>query len=260
MTQQQKQQNYRLVWSEDEIRRFYELLIEPSVNTQNQSFIIIPIARRKYWEPLSVSQMTLNSKPIYTYQLTFKQFLNTLLKYQVAEGLYLDKDEKQIPTEAIAMYITANPMNEIKTMFQMITDFNQVLQKHLTTTNNKDVEDSKDNNEPSQQMFEWEGMNRYKSTLHQNAHVNVIKIDVDTKDPTLIQKLDQLLDEESITPMKVETRGGYHYLINRVDQSEKLWKFAKTKENSSWMTMEKNGLIAIPGTIQGGYNVKFVEK
>ena len=183
------------------------------------------------------------------------KFLTTILKYQVQKGLYLDQD-KPIPTEAIALYITSNPMNELKTMFQMMAEFNTELSKKILSETVPPPTESS----PESSGLEWDGMNRYKSILHQNSVSTVVKIDVDTKDPLLIDQLDNLLKEEGIVPkLKVETRGGYHYLIGRYDQTEALWKFTKAKENSKWLTIEKNGLIAIPGTIQGGFQVKIKE-
>ena len=241
--------NYNLIYDEDQIKKFYDILIKPFIEKPNLTFIIIPITRRKYWEELTSSQINLSTKLVQTHNLTYDRFLNILKRYEVAEGLYTDpKSNKPIPGSAIAFYMTANPMDELKAMFQLMTEFNNDVHDRLYGSNEK---------HPS-----WKTESRFKSCLHQHPVKEdaVIKLDVDTKEEDKIQSLNRLLEEWNIpVVMKLATKNGYHYVLKREDQNQELHKFVRDKNNSDWVSIEKNPLILIPGTIQGGNPVGFAK-
>lgn len=234
--------NYSFVHDSEQIRLFYEKIIAPHVEHPSRSFILIPIARRKYWDQLSCSQMTMSTRVIYTHKLTFTKFLNTLLRYQVAEGLYTDQD-RPIPAKAFGFYLTCDPMNERSAMFGLINRFNKRIDEYL-----KSDQDS---------SFDFNPNREYKSILHKNPIKSLVKLDIDTKDSKLIAELDYFLKDQMIPiHFKVESHNGYHYLIRKEDQNQQLYLFAM--ENKEWISVENNALIIIPGTYQGGFPTRII--
>jgi hypothetical protein len=91
----------------------------------------------------------------------------------------------------------------------------------------------------------------------------MLKLDIDTKDPELIQQLQQAMRDCTLV-LAMETRGGYHLIIERRGQGlQGLWKFARevnrgVTAQDQWITVEDNSgpMVAIPGTNQGGFTVR----
>lgn len=73
-------------------------------------------------------------------------------------------------------------------------------------------------------------MSQLQTCLHQcpcKRH-RMLKLDVDTKNPDLLQQLFQTMREGGNTVlMAVETRGGYHVVLERGPSCQSIWKFAR---------------------------------
>lgn len=90
----------------------------------------------------------------------------------------------------------------------------------------------------------------------------MLKLDVDTKDPTLIKQLQKSINSAVIV-MAAETRGGYHVVVEKGPWCRSLYDFARAvndgvPKEDQWITIENNRgpMYAIPGTSQGGFEVK----
>lgn len=246
---------HNFIGDESQIREFYRQHIGKYQNQNYYSFIIIPIARRKYWSLLSTSQENMGTK-IFSSQKDEDRFVNELRLYEVKCGLYKDKKDQIIPSEALAFYITANPMNEMKAFFAMQREVSEKLEIMLTT----DKGQNSDKKEPNM-------ISLYKKCLHKCDENFYKKLDVDTKDPEKIESLKIFLRDAMIKPeLVIETRGGYHVLLNKSTthkNNEKLYRFIE-KANSilgiedKWIAIERNPLLIIPGTYQGGFLARIV--
>ena len=78
---------YKFVGNEEDVSKFYRLHMKEFSETKHVAFIIIPIARRKYFPGLSVSQFTINTR---IFSLTVSRddedrFLQDIQKYEVRE-------------------------------------------------------------------------------------------------------------------------------------------------------------------------------
>jgi len=236
--------HYQFIHDESQIQVFYDQMIKPYVGLDNHAFIVIPIVRRKYWSQLSTSCITINSRVISTKKLNFAKFLAYLKRYQIEKDLYHDSNHQPIPQHAFGLYITLNPMDEVKASFLTINDFNKQL---------------KDNYDKKTQEFRFNHIKVYKSNLHTCPIKKYVKLDVDTKNPTLIQKLNNFLTKHQISVvLKIETKNGYHYVLPKEDQCKELHTYLKQEKKNSttedcWVTIEQNANIIIPGTYQGGF-------
>jgi hypothetical protein len=93
----------------------------------------------------------------------------------------------------------------------------------------------------------------------------LLKLDVDTKDPELLQDLYRALAGCTVV-VAAETRGGYHVVIERGPSCQGLHKFVKTVQagvrdvQDHWITIENGSgpMLAVPGTNQGGFTVRLV--
>ncbi len=107
-------------------------------------------------------------------------------------------------------------------------------------------------------------MSKMQTLLHQHPHKEHrwLKLDVDTKDVELIKQLQEILKGASII-VAVESRGGYHVVLEKGPCCQSLYKFAivvnrGVQKEDQWITIENTTgpLLAIPGTNQGGFVVR----
>jgi hypothetical protein len=109
-----------------------------------------------------------------------------------------------------------------------------------------------------------------ESALHQSPcrEHRLLKLDVDTKDPELLQDLYRVLAGCTVV-VAAETRGGYHVVIERGPSCQGLHKFVKAVQavqagvrnvKDHWITIESGSgpMFAVPGTNQGGFTVRLV--
>lgn len=93
----------------------------------------------------------------------------------------------------------------------------------------------------------------------------LLKLDIDTKDPELIGSL-QFAMRDCKCVLAVETRGGFHVVVERRGKAmQELWKFTRDvnkdlSNDEQWVAFEEHGggLVAIPGTKQGGFSVRLI--
>lgn len=307
---------HSFIADESQVREFYRRHILPYRDESYLNFIIIPIARRKYWAPLSKSQMNMNTK-VFSSNDDEDRFVNELRRYEVRCGLYKDTftkpktengkivKDQDIPDIAIAFYVTANPMNDLKAFFLMQREVSEKLEVLVMAK-------EKANSQPKIGHIS----SIFKSCLHKCDQKVFLKLDVDTKEADKIESLKKFLREHAIKPhLVVESRGGYHVLLKRsaigknhenlhrfiesttkIDKSFSAKKQGITKkqhisaepcdnteepcdlseniegtedyeipegkeqrEDDKWITVEKNALVIIPGTFQGGFITRIVD-
>lgn len=240
------------VGNEDDVRRFYKMHLEPFASATNLAHLILPIARRKYHAPLSVSQLSIPAT-IFHARKGADEFIRTLRRYNVDDGVFVDSSGANVPREAIVLYMTVNPMDEMRAYNKL----QQLLNERL-------YDMARGASAPPFNVYKT-----YKSTLHQCPLAKFVKYDVDTKEESKIGALRALAREKNIKfHLVVETRGGYHVVISNEFGYEKSKEGNKAREafsnfiaeNKTWVTKEESGAqIVVPGTLQGGYLTRIVE-
>lgn len=107
-------------------------------------------------------------------------------------------------------------------------------------------------------------MSKMTTLLHQHPYREHrwLKLDVDTKDLELIQKLQESLKGATVL-FAAESRGGYHVVLEKGQFCQSLYKFERAvnkgvPKEDHWISIENNNgaLLAIPGTNQGGFVVQ----
>lgn len=277
---------YKFIHDEAQLRAFHKQHIAPLAKYNMFSFILIPLARKKYWNGLSRSQMNLNTR-IISSKISEEDFIVEIRRYEIREGLYRDRSTP-IPSEAMAIYMTVNPMNEIKSFFK----FNGVVSTRLSGIFFQDTNDLNeyegDPNRPGKKVGQsmqtvdelelrdldaddnsnGKLMSHYKSCLHKSQERHFCKLDVDTKDPEKIAILTRFFAENRIVPhLVVESRGGYHVLLSvealGSEGQKRLHFFLKSikelKKEDQWVSYENNPLVVLPGTNQGGYQTEMCD-
>jgi hypothetical protein len=105
--------------------------------------------------------------------------------------------------------------------------------------------------------------NTLESNLHtamqkSRLHKNLIDIDVDDKEKGVQEELHKEYSGKKVKHLCIETHGGFHFLLVRstlsYDFNTSLEYFSKLIEKE--VCVNKNEMVPLPGTYQGGYPVK----
>jgi hypothetical protein len=167
------------------------------------------------------------------------------------------------PVNAYVFYLSINYYDTIKSYFNLQKDMNDKL---YNVFNNDKVA-----------IKGFRSLNKnYISCLMKNSikKDRWYDLDVDTKDKQFIQDLETelfLKNKYRDIIYKIETNGGYHYLFKFKDFPEQNRKtvyadiktFNKCLKETLEVTdkdlveLNSNSLIPIPGTLQGGFEVKY---
>ena len=241
--------NYKLITDEKALDNFIDWLPDlRKDNHDNEVFYLCLFARKKYFKYIISSS---NDKTQLRRELVKKHSIKReVKKWECALGTYqLKKDT--VPQEALAVYITPNPRSMRKAMFNLTKDLVEFMSKENIPHN-----------------------------LHQNAISAVqrsrsrtewVDFDIDTKDVNLTL-LKKVLPE--CTYRVLETRGGYHILVNPIAATAKLKSLVKhnpsmqDKGIENWyrniqktFDVDQSGdnMIPIPGTFQGNFIPKFID-
>lgn len=234
----------KVVGDEKELKEFYDTLVQPL--QEDQVYVIIGVARKKYSDTLSRSEETLMKEIIV--DDGFYNFLRTLKKFEVDETCYLDRNTKnKIPSKAMAWYIDLCPKSSVNAL-------SSFFKEHID-----DVVQCR--TDPNRLI----SMRRMKSHFFSHtSKSNAIRVPykiIDIDDKVALPLVLEDLDKEHI-PIKwiSETRGGYHILIEVGGHLERfyrhVWPISWEVDGQEKIEMLKSSQTPIVGTYQGGKLVK----
>lgn len=223
---------YQLIYSEELLKEFLSLLPE---ETEDEVYYISLFARKKYcpeliWSNDKTQLRRLTSKK--------RDIIKKIKQLEVDYGLY-DLNGKIVPQESLVIYINPNPRSQIKAT--------RILMKKLTDI----ICDNAKGFNVHQEALS--ALQKSKSKGY------FIDFDIDVKDKSTfdINIVYNYVNRESVTI--VETRGGYHCLL-KVAKINGEYKKSFYQNLSKFSDVEGDCFIPIPGTIQGGFEVKILKK
>ena len=255
---------YRIIWDESQVRRFYQLHLAQFQESEYLSFLFFLVCRRKYFPSLTTTDTHFPRRTFSSHK-NENLFVQEIRNYEVAEGLYKDKrNNAVIPASGLALYMTCDPLKEMDAWFKTQTEFNQrqqIMINHalLKGENKTEKNENKKSENPPMNVESI-----FKNKLHASPTKIFKKLDVDTKDPVLIAKLRAMMKENQIKPsLVIESCNGFHVALNQTNgdlpgSSQKiLYDFGQA--HKEWMTIERNAMLIIPGTFQGGFPTRIVD-
>lgn len=250
--------HYNFIHEENEIRKFYDLFYKDTFEGDSDIVYMISMTfRYKYSNENMKSRM---SDSMFARKIIkkddYEKFLKSLRQYNHE----IDED---LPSECGVLYATLNP----RSAFKALTEFSEKMNKWMYTTITTKKMDKSITNIDSM----------IKSCIQNQSHQQkYIQLDLDVKDDEYMSTVKEFLDENNITPKCViETRGGYHYILDSEHLSNhqkteiftgrlKQLKYEGFDRNGKGMTknvidiISHNPMSPIPGTYQGGFKVRFV--
>lgn len=222
-------ENYKIIWNEQALLEFIEWL--PNLN-ENEVFYCALFARKKYATELIKSN---DKAQLKRFVANKENLLYKIKQLEIPFGHYKLRDT-EVPQEALVFYLMPNPRCMVKATYKAIRHCADLLEN----TN--------------------KGYNLVQETIScvQKSKSRTVFVDFDIDDKNAdLQLLKQIgLPEDCYTV--VETRGGYHILVDvRRFQSRDFPYWYNNMKELFVVDQVQDQLLPVPGTIQGGFEVKF---
>ena len=260
-----------LIWSEEEVRRFISLL--PDLG-EYEGYMVMLIARSRIVKELfgiKIKDTPVEFKIVPWYYENWREKLLRVVRKLAVLGahsreLYTIRGsgrEVEPPPEAMGIMLVINPLNLKRALYQFMRDTLQLIME----------------------MNDWKQAIRVTSRWYGTAHACARKvfhtIDVETKDEKLISTLLHILDKYSQPFAMIETRRGYHILIDlrrfsednvlatrywreflqrELPELQREFRFRDEKgEEKLLIEYIKHIQEPVPGTLYGGFPVRLVK-
>lgn len=237
--------NYQIITDEKALIEFIESL--PDLD-KDLVFYCCLFARSKYLKEENkgkMSHITSDKAQLKRFTATKRTLLTKLRQLECPEGSYMqykqDVSDRVVLQETLAVYMTINPRS---------------LSKATRTSLKKFVDMVVDN--PSHSFnpsnFAMSEIQRSK------GRTDWVIFDLDSKDISIDRMKEIILGclggegEFKI----LETRGGYHIMINPQTSKNKKWHFDLGFAFINQLDQSGDIMIPIPGTHQGGFTPKFI--
>jgi hypothetical protein len=233
--------NYKIIQDEVKFKEFINWLPELK---ENECFYLCLFARNKYVRdtPEYFAHIKSDKAQIKRFIVNRKQDIyNKVKQLEVEIGAYTTKDNLPVPQQALALYITVNPRNQLKAARLMLEISADLIIKSNTGFN-----------------IATEALSAIQKSIGTKHYYDV---DIDLKDKSEIKfVIDEIYDyvnKDAIT--LIETRGGLHALIELSkikEQHVKSW-YNKIKHISG-VDIQGDNMIPVIGCTQGGFTPKFI--
>ena len=270
---------HKIISDVEELKYFFDNILPPLKSTE--VYFVSLSARNKYLSEKEREQYCLGRTEMFAKNIVRKRewsrFLRTLRKYEVNEGGYTTKNDSNIPSKCITCYININPSDTLLAL----KAFKTVLEEYQFELANIAI----NKRDPENIANRVNKLDNNLMTAYQQAHGTRHWIDIDMdvpKDFDPLEKTSYFLRSKGVnTFYLLDTKSGYHLLIKKEELTfnpseiieevrNQLYSFfygklhsdAKAVEltDASEIIVNKNQMIPVPGTLQGGYPVRVINK
>lgn len=257
-----EQKHYNLVWDSDSVQEFAEIFFAGMDKEPYDVQLTYLACRRKY--NIAVRhQNHCFGRAIVRCEEPYL-FYELVRKYEVPMDAY--NSEEPLPNDAMVIYCTLNPRHTLKAWSVLNIEVTKLMVDSALTCG-----------EPSDKLKKIDSL--YKNALHvSRSKKKYFELDVDTKDPSVVKKIEDFLETNDLVNDKIctiETHGGYHIVFDTdvlgKDGRCKIHKeFTKPEYKERTTNINGNAIYRdlveissdpccpIPGTIQGGFKVRFI--
>lgn len=267
----------KLIHDLNTVNWFYNNIL-PELKPQESYFLSLS-ARNKYLTAEEKEIFNLGRNEMFNKQIITERnwniFLRTLRRMECDNRGYLTKNNLPIPMKTLVCYININPSDSLKAL----KEFASTIDEYYYEIAMK----SKTGSEINSTLNRFNKAPNYFTTCYQKATGTRHWIDFDFDVP----KLDVALQKEFIDTLTlklkqrgvnricwVDTKSGYHLLVskeelkfNPVDFVEQAWRLVRilgiVKKEDRYkyeIIYNKNAMIPLPGTFQGGYKVRILQQ
>lgn len=256
---------YNFIADQDTLVRFLNIL--PPLE-KDDVWMLILCARDKYLTDEEKKKYDLKDASVVERKIVresdIQRMMRVIKRFNTQIGSFTDARNNSLPLECFVLYMTINPrsvMRAVKHLIERYLDYFFELSEAIQ--NDEILRKIK--------LLDSHVMTCVQTSNSKNKYF--IDLDFDVVDKRTGNKyvgefVNTILEGQS-DYYAVETRGGYHILINKKSMSDTARKtfYIKAKEYEAAgkkelgdrfeVVINKQGLIPLPGTLQGGFTVRF---
>jgi len=244
-----------LIYDVKQIKQYADLFL-PCIDEDPHNVLYLYLASRRKYCPDMKKDKTCFEKKLLT-EFDGDYLCKMIRRYEALVPIHI------VPKESLVVYCAINPRSALKGATKLQNKISTYLEDYIL------------NNQNSLSLRKIESI--YKSCVHSSvAERRYIELDIDTKDEKVIEKVKQFLTSDYLSYLvcTIETHGGYHVVFKDMDKilkqrmyrhfTSKLYKFQGTNIKGksitkSYVDVRSDPAQPIPGTIQGGFNVRFCD-
>ncbi len=231
-----------LVHDIEEVKDFIKRVL---MRLEDDEVYILLLNTRKKYCPVELSR----SEEVLARELIRHNDLDKIIrkvkKISSIDGIYADRNTlKDVPLDCMALYCLTDPRSSLKGYSEFIEDVNKM------------IYDSFKGESKNLELYRRIDVKLF-SAIHKNRSRRLyIVIDIDKKDVTILDKVTDLL--KGYIVWISETHGGFHIIANKeYDAGVIIYTQIAGME---YVEVLKEPMTPLPGTIQGGFQVKGIRK
>jgi len=287
---------YKVIYKEEELKWFFDNVV-PKLEDSEAHFVSLS-ARNKYLTDEEQKEYALGRTEMFERRIVrkndWRRFLRTVRKFETNEGSYVTKNGMHIPSKAIVCYFNINPSDALKAY----RDFNKVVNEYMYELAQCAVTKHRmDNILYRIGKMPTTLMNAYQKATGTRYWLD-FDFDIDHDFLPYVKKIAEEVRTCKGRAYIIDTKGGFHLLVSKnafdkdedgnekiiplftstfnpktivddaLDEAKKFYRqkypsdgFGLVKEFKNIEIMHnKNAMIPLPGTFQGGYGVTVLNK
>lgn len=247
---------HKLLYDEDQVKEFHSLL---SPLKEHEAYFLSMSARNKYLTDEERCHYELGRTEMFARKLVkrpeFDVFLRTLKSLQVSHGGYTSRTGVPLPDKCLVVYTNVNPSDGKKALKQFYEKSTQLL---FDSMDKADVE-------KKFASLDTELMNCYQRSRGTRTLLDV-DFDVPRDGVDLVKDVVSDFASHDVKYRVIETKSGFHVLVhkNTIEYNyTEVVKLANTEAEKRYghaeVVVNKNEMCVVPGTVQAGHKVRFLE-
>jgi len=244
-----------MIYDKEHLQKFVSILPEL---TKNEVYFISLSARNKYLTEEERLFYHLGRTEMFGRKLVRNKedYIKKIERLFDSLPSYKTKNGKNMPEKAMVCYANINPSDGVKAYLEFNSYINEILIKDLESNGKFQHNNFK--------KLDTIIMNFYQKS---RSRKNFIDVDCDTKDKDIVRALVSQFLLNKLKFHIIETKSGYHILIERnsikynymIDiNNANQQQISIHKEGE--IVLNKNEMIPIPGTLQAGFKVRFIDE
>ena len=226
---------------------FYKEILP--ITTSDEVLFMFIQARRKYNKTADIKDHDpILSRKILKYR-DVDLFLNKVEQLDALSNTFISNRSKNIlPKDSMVIYVDLCPKSTLKAFTAFTTYYINEMKEII------------DND----QMYKFQKMDtKLNSFIHKsNSRKPYFMLDLDTKNQEVFEDILNMLPNNSIDWI-TETRGGFHYLINKNNMDvKKIGKLIYKEilpKHKTVLEVKGQAMTVLPGTVQGGWKTRRIE-
>ena len=269
---------YNLIYDIDELKYFYENILPPLKSTE--VYFVSLSARNKYLTNEEREYLDLGRTEMFCKNIVRKRewdrFKRTIRKFECHKEGYTTRNGFSIPEKCMVCYVNINPSSTPRA----IAEFKKVLSEYEIELSSIALEGRQNSNNIAERLNKLDNslMTAYQQSMGTKHWID-IDLDVEKQfKPYENQVIKDYMQKKGLkTYYWIDTKSGYHLLIRRDElkfNPEELTSFCIEEEYKKYwinqvripednmdyeIVVNKNYMIPMPGTLQGGYPVSVIK-